>query len=85
MSFPGFSATGSLLIQHHLAVVPDDATTLPGEVRQLYIGTAGDLAVLTAYGESAVYKGLGAGIFVSIRAQRVLATGTTAADIVAVW
>ena len=66
-------------------VTPDDVNDLVNTSRSIYVGTAGDVAV-HMIGKSApvVFKAVPVGIL-PIRADRVLATGTTATDIVALW
>ena len=64
-------------------VTPSDTTDLAFVSRALYIGTPGDVRVLTNAGQDVTYKGV-AGTKV-LRVTRVFATGTTAADISAEW
>ncbi|MHA1128196.1 MAG: spike base protein, RCAP_Rcc01079 family [Alphaproteobacteria bacterium] len=68
-----------------VAVTPDDASDLGNTTRSIYVGTSGDIAVRMV-GETAVviFKAVPAGVL-PIRADRILATGTTAADLVALW
>ena len=49
----------------------------------LYIGTAGNVALITAKGTTLTFVGLQAGQTLSVRASRVLSTGTTAGSIIA--
>lgn len=64
-----------------VAVTPSDATTLAG-VRALYIGVTGDVAVVTpGRTTSVVFKAAPVGIL-PVQVTKVLATGTTATDIV---
>lgn len=64
-------------------VTPSDLVDLPFVSRALYIGTAGDLRVLTRDGQDVTYRNV-SGTKV-LRVARVFATGTTAADIVSEW
>ena len=64
-------------------VTPDDAADLPFVSRAIYVGTPGDLHVLTQSGQDVTYKGV-SGTKV-LRVSRIFATGTTATDIVAEW
>jgi hypothetical protein len=65
------------------AVTPDDATELPTEVRGLYIGTGGDLVVQGIGTDTTVtYKNLPDASYVFVQASKVMATGTTASDII---
>ena len=68
---------------HAQTVTPDDVTDLVNVTRAVYVGTAGDLRVLTQGGHDVTYRNL-SGTKV-LRAQRIFATGTTASDIVAEW
>lgn len=64
-------------------VVPADETDLSPFAKALYVGTAGDLSLIPAAGTVAVtLKNHPVG-YVAVQARRVLATGTTATDIVA--
>jgi hypothetical protein len=65
------------------AVSPSDASDLQETTRALYIGTGGDLAVFMLTGESLLLKQVPQGVILPLRVTRVLLTGTTAADIVA--
>lgn len=65
-------------------ITPNDSTDLtkgPGGWPVLNIGVAGDIAIVTAAGNSRTVTVV-AGVF-PVRVQRVLSTGTTATDIVA--
>jgi hypothetical protein len=65
------------------AVLPDDGVDLPSVSRAIYVGTAGDVAVITENGQNVIYKNL-SGTKV-LRARRLLATGTTATDLIVEW
>lgn len=53
--------------------------------RGIYVGTSGDVAVIMAGDSSSViFKNLAAGIVHPLAVTRVLSTGTTATDIMAV-
>lgn len=64
-------------------VTPDDSVDLPVTTRALWVGSAGDLAIRTAGGDVVTLAGV-AGM-VPVRVDRVLATGTTAGAVVALW
>lgn len=66
-------------------VVPNDTVDLPALPRAVYVGGAGSLAVVMAGGQTVTFHGLAAGAILPIRASQILATGTTAGDIVAMW
>lgn len=49
----------------------------------LYVGTAGNVAVITAGGDEVTFTGIPAGTFVPVQVTRVKSTGTTASTILA--
>lgn len=69
-----------------VAVVTSDTVDLLVYAKRLYIGVAGDVAVL-AVGDSVaiVYKSHPVGYFDAVQVRRVNATGTTATNIVAIY
>jgi len=68
------------------AVTPSDANDLGnGPANALYVAGAGNIAVNLAGGGTATLTGLAAGQILEIAASRVLATGTTATGIVALY
>lgn len=70
---------------HAAAVTPHDTNDLATSSRSLYVGTAGHVAVITVGGETVTFSNVPAGGVVPVRAKRVLVTGTTASNIVAMW
>jgi hypothetical protein len=72
-------------IQHLVSVSPSDTTDLSLRALLLYIGTGGDVRVIAEPNTpAATFKNVPSGMVLAVRASRVLATGTTATDIVAV-
>jgi hypothetical protein len=67
------------------AVTPNDSTDLDAATRGLYIGTAGALTVITSGGDTVTLVAVPAGSILPLSVTRVLATGTDADDIVALW
>ena len=63
---------------HGFAITPSDSANLPEVTRGLYVGTAGAVRVLMASGAEITFANIAAGTILPIRAQRVLASGTTA-------
>ena len=51
----------------------------------LYIGTAGNLRVLTASGQDVLFSNVLAGTFLPVQVLKVFSTNTTAANLVALW
>lgn len=68
------------------AVTPNDTTDLPTYARALFIGTAGNISVIPVNNDDAapVTLKVAAGVL-PVQVRRVRATGTTAADIVALY
>ena len=67
-----------------VAITPDDDNDLATIARSVYIGGAGDLAVILEGDTVAVtFSGMLVGVVYSIRAKRINATNTTATNIVA--
>lgn len=67
------------------AVAPNDAADLAVLPRALFIGQPGDVSARLAGGQTVVFRNIQAGSVLPIRAARVNSTGTTAADILALW
>ncbi|KQS01512.1 hypothetical protein ASG11_17820 [Sphingomonas sp. Leaf357] len=69
-----------------VAITPSDSAQLDRVSRAVFIGGAGDLAVLFANDATAVtLKGLVAGSILPVRVQKILSTNTTATNIVALY
>lgn len=68
---------------HAAAVTPSDSTDLAALARALYVGVLGDVRVTLAGGETVTF--VGAQGILPVRAARVLATSTTATNILALW
>lgn len=66
-------------------ITPSDGTDLTIFSRALWVGGAGSLRVITVEDDTINLVGIPAGTLMPIRVKRVLATGTTATAIVALW
>lgn len=65
------------------AITPNDTTDLPDTTRAIYVGGAGNLAVIMAGGGATItLTGVLAGMIYPLRVARVLATGTTATGLI---
>ncbi len=62
------------------AVTASDATVV--NFRSLYVGTGGNLAVTMAGGGDVIFPAVPSGAVMPIRVSKVLATNTTASNIV---
>ncbi len=67
------------------SVTPSDSTELTYTTRGLYVGVAGNVAVVMADGTSVTLTGLAAGVVHPLRVKQVRSTGTTATGIVGFW
>lgn len=67
-----------------VAVTPSDSTIIPW-FRALWVGGAGSVAVKFANGSTATLVGVPAATVLPVQGTQVLATGTTATDIVALF
>jgi hypothetical protein len=73
------------------AVTPSDTVNIPALTGGsnngcvLYVGSGGDLKVLTIGGDEVVFPNIQDGTFFPVQVLRVFATGTTATSIVALW
>jgi hypothetical protein len=71
------------------AVVPSDTTNLARPTRYLYVAAGGDVAVHAANDDATptvvVFRGVLDGTVLPICVRRVLDTGTTAAELVALY
>jgi hypothetical protein len=69
-----------------VAVTPHDGNVLSAIPKGLYIGTGGNLSIEAAGGGAAVtLANVASGSVLPVRVRIVRATGTTAADIVALY
>jgi hypothetical protein len=87
-------ATPKIQVSRASAVIPNDTADIPSVSTQdgtgnngcvLYVGVGGDVKVTTAGGDTVVFVGLLAGMFVPVQVLKVWNTDTTATDIVALW
>jgi len=76
------------------AVVASDTVNIPSVSDEngkgnkgcvLYVGSGGDLKVLTAGGDTVTFAGVPTGSFIPVQVLRVFSTDTTASSIVALW
>jgi hypothetical protein len=65
-----------------IAVTPSDSANLSIPARSLYIGVSGNVVVYTADGSELTFVGVPIGIL-PVQVARVLSTGTTATNIIA--
>jgi len=67
---------------HGFAITPSNTDALPQTTRALYVGADGDVRIALVSGAEVTLAGILAGTLLPLRANKVLATGTTAGQIV---
>jgi hypothetical protein len=65
------------------AVTPSDTTEIYASA--LFVGGAGNVAVVTEGGDTVVFSGVQAGSMLVLRIRQVRSTSTTATNIVRLW
>ena len=81
--FPQYASGLGSPLSNLVAVTPSDSTDLAHVARCLYVGTAGDISVITAGGPTVTLTAaLG---WLPVRVSRVNATNTTATNILSGW
>lgn len=79
------SANATVSAHGAAAVTPSDATEIP-VTRALYVGGSGDIAVLMGEDtNSVVFASVPGGFILPIQVSKVLSTGTTATNVLALY
>jgi hypothetical protein len=85
--FSGYADSASAPARRVVAIIPSDGDDLPDTPKGIYVGTGGDVALVAAGapagGAATVFRNLPSGALLPVRVRRVAATGTTAADLLA--
>jgi hypothetical protein len=90
-SFAGLGQYGSPAITlddppaNAAAVTPNDSADLTNTTRMIYVGGAGAVALITKGGHTVTFAAVPVGTTLRVRANRILATGTTATNLLALW
>jgi len=71
--------------QDAAAIVPNDATVLDPPARALWVGTAGNLTVVTRLGTEVTFSNVPAGTLIEVSVSKVKSTSTTAGSIVGMY
>lgn len=66
-------------------ITPNDNVDLVAYPRAIWVGGAGNLALVTTGGNTVTLQGIVAGTLLPIRAKKVLSTGTTATLLVGLY
>jgi hypothetical protein len=82
--FSNFGASLESPYEDGVAVTPSDSTVLD-TTRALYIGGAGAVAVVTKGGTTLTFSAVPVGTVLRLRVTKVMATNTTATNILALY
>ncbi len=66
-------------------IVPDDGGDLAHVSRAIYVGSGGQVAAQLASGSMVTLSAVPSGTLLPLRVRRVMATGTSAGNLVALW
>ena len=80
----GRASTKQFIPPTGITITPDDGDDLPRVVRGIYVGSTGNVKLITPLGDTLTFTAVPAGELISIAAKKVLATGTTAGSLVGV-
>ena len=80
-----YQNSGSAPSRECVNITPNDNTDLDPYARSIRVGVAGNVTIQTPRGESVLFVGAGAGEIIPVHVKRLMATGTTATDIVALY
>jgi hypothetical protein len=67
------------------AITPSDSTDLAQATRGIYVGGAGNISLITIYGQTVTLVGVVPGTVIPVRANRIKATSTTATSLVGLY
>lgn len=68
-----------------VAITKSDSTTYAPLLRGIYVGTTGDVAVVTAQGTTITFSSVPAGAILPVFASKVMSTNTTASNMVGLY
>lgn len=64
------------------AITPDDSDTFANPTRAIYVGTTGNIKLVTLDGDTLTFNSVPAGMILPVRATKVFSTDTTASNMV---
>ena len=84
-SFKDFPNTPVSPVRDAAPITPSDTTPLATTTRALYVAQPGDVAVTMAGGQDVTFAAVPGGTLLPIRVTQVMATGTSAGGLLALW
>lgn len=69
----------------HFAITPHNSNDEANNFRAIYVGTGGNLVIVTEDGTAVTYKNAASGSVIPVRGKRVNSTNTTATDLVGLY
>lgn len=85
MSYQKLQANRAVAVIPNNTVNVSEETEAPKSGVVLYVGTKGNLKVLTVGGDEVTFTNIQDGSFIPVQVLRVYSTGTTASNIIALW
>ena len=85
MSYQKLQANRAVAVTPSNTANISDSTEAAKSGVVLYIGTKGNLKVLTVGGDEVTFTNIQDGSFIPVQVLRVYSTGTTASNIIALW
>jgi hypothetical protein len=85
LPYISIAPTGLQSSEHYQLIVPHDVNELSFNTRAIYFGGAGNIAIRNHAGTTIVFIGLPVGSILPVITGKVLATGTTATNLVAMY
>lgn len=80
---PNFASQDATMpAQQAFEITPTDTTAFASPARAIYVGGAGNIALITFAGTSITFNGLLTGSILPVGAQRINSTNTTATNLV---
>jgi hypothetical protein len=80
-----YHVSGNSPARHAAAITPHDTNELTAVTRGIYVGGAGNVAVITIGGETVVFIAPPVGTVIPVQAKIVKSTSTTATSLIALW
>jgi len=82
MDFKNFSTSPDSPSVDQVSITPNDGADLLSPVSSLYVGVSGNVTLVGAKGNTVTFVGVPGGTILPVAVVRVLATGTTATNLI---